>query len=130
MTVTRAARWLALLVVAGAGGIAGCGGDDDEAGAEGDSPKEAFCAVEARIDEAFAQAGQYASREQKAAAAKTAVDAGLLEEATDTAPEDIGEAVTTRTDAVRQAADGMTEALISEEALAADETINEVCGAN
>ena len=86
---------LALAVALGGIGLA-CGGDDDDgatAGAEAtetteaeSGSTEALCAVEAEIDAPFDAAGQYASREQKQAAAQAVVDGGFLDKASTRRP--------------------------------------------
>ena len=134
---------LAVAVALGGMGLA-CGGDDDDgddaaaaetaAGDEtaetaeaGSGSTEALCAVEAEIDAPFDAAGQYASREQKQAAAQAVVDGGFLDEASAAAPADLVAAVATRVAAIRSAAGGMTEALISTEAIDAAQAIDDAC---
>ena len=129
---------LAVAVALGGMGVA-CGGDDDDddtAAAEtaetdtaepGSGSTEALCAVEAKIDTPFDEAGQYASREQKQAAAQAVVDGGFLDEATAAAPAGLAAAVETRVAAIRSAAGGMTEALISTEAIDAAQVIDDAC---
>lgn len=124
---------LAVALALGVSGAA-CGDDDDGgdaavAAGSGGGSTEALCAVEERIDGPFDEAGQYATREQKQAAAQAVVDAGVLEDAQAAAPELLAGAVDIRVAAVRSAAEGMTEALISTEAIEATEQIDTACAA-
>jgi hypothetical protein len=102
------------------------GGPSEETPASGGST-EALCAAVAKIDAPFDEAGQYASREQKQAAALAVVDGGSLDEAAAAAPAELARAVETRGAAIRSAAEGMTEALISTEAIEAADAIAGAC---
>lgn len=130
------ARPLTLAVVLALGVVATACGDDDDGGGDaavpaesGGGSTEALCAVEEEIDGPFDEAGQYATREQKQAAAQAVVDGGLLEDAEAAAPSLLAGAVETRVAAIRSAAQGMTEALISTEALDASQQIDNACAA-
>lgn len=115
----RAALGLAVIAV----GLVACGDDGDKA----PSAKEVFCAAMTKIDEPFAEAGQYASRDQKVEAAKKV--AGFLDPTANVAPPDIVDAAKTKFDAIRAASGGNPSSLIDSATLDATQKIKDYCPA-
>jgi hypothetical protein len=116
--------WVAL-----AAGFAGCG-DDKESASRSETvtsavPKAAFCAALAKIEAPLAEAGQYATREQKIEAAKTV--ASRLDVAAKIAPSDIADAAKTRLDSIRATAEGEPSKLIDSPTLEATEKLKTYC---
>jgi hypothetical protein len=124
-------RMLAVLLVVLAGGLAACKDEDDKnqpgTYAAPTPTKEAFCAAMAKVDAPFAEAGQYASREQKVEAAKKVVD--LLNDTAKTAPADIQEAANTKLAAIRTPAEGEPSKLLDSATLDATAKIKNYCPA-
>jgi len=122
-------RTLAILLLALAGALGACKDEDDEnqpgTYAAPTPTKEAFCAAMAKVDAPFAEAGQYASREQKVDAAKKVVD--LLNDTAQTAPADIADAANTKLAAIRTTAEGEPSKLIDSATLDATAKIKAYC---
>lgn len=113
-------------------GLGACGDDEQAASDRSESvtsavPRAAFCAALAEIEAPLAEAGQYATREQKIEAAKRVTD--LLDTAAKIAPSDIADAARTRLDAIRATADGEPSKLIDSETLDATEKLETYCPA-
>ena len=119
----RRVTGVALGLAAVAVGLIACGDDGDKA----PSAKEVFCAAMTKIDEPFAEAGQYASRDQKIEAAKKV--AGFLDATANVAPPDIADAAKTKFDAIRAASEGNTSPLIDSATLTAIQRIKDYCPA-
>src|SRR5688500_1662720 len=124
-------RTLAILLLVLAGALGACKDEDDEnqpgTYAAPTPTKEAFCAAMAKVDAPFAEAGQYASREQKVDAAKKVVD--LLNDTAKTAPADIADAANTKLAAIRTTAEGEPSKLIDSATLDATAKIKAYCPA-
>jgi hypothetical protein len=87
--------------------------------------KQAFCTALAKIEAPFADAGQYASREQKVEAAKKATT--LLDATAKIAPPEIADAAKTRFDAIRTTAEGEPSKLIDSATLDATQKLQDYC---
>ncbi len=113
--------------VAIAAGLTGCGDDKKSESLASAPTKAAFCAAMAKVEAPFAEAGQYASREQKIEAAKKV--SALLDAAAKIAPSDIAEAAKIRLDAIRTTAEGEPSKLIDSATLDATEKLKAYCPA-
>lgn len=121
-------RWMALGLALFALGCGGCGRDnknEPDAYAAAGPTKAAFCAAMAKVDAPFAEAGQYASRDQKVDAAKKVVD--ILNDTAKAAPPDIRDAANTKLEAIRSAAGGEPSRLIDSKTLDATQKIRDYC---
>ena len=117
------------LAIVMATGLGACrdGREKPEAYVTAAPTKEAFCTAMAGVEAPFAEAGQYASREQKVEAAKTVVD--QLNDTAKAAPPDIADAAKTKLEAIRSAADGEPSHLIDSPTLDAAQKIKDYCPA-
>ena len=124
-------RALAVLLIVLGAGLGACKDEDDKnqpgTYAAPTPTKAAFCAAMAKVDAPFAEAGQYASREQKVEAAKKVVD--FLNDAAKTAPADILDAANTKLAAIRTTAEGEPSKLIDSATLDATAKIKAYCPA-
>jgi hypothetical protein len=128
----RATAVAALLLL---GGVAACGGDDDDSGG-GERSKEAFCDVNQQIDdkfnETFSEFDEDTTNEEIEEAVVTVateiVDEGLIDEARDTAPEEVQDEVAILGDAVEKSADGDAQALQTDEVDKAGTSVDDYCG--
>ena len=119
---------LAALVLA-VGGMAACGGDDDDGPSQ-----EAFCDINADIDEAFEDAfadlDENSTPEDIAAAAEEVAGEvqELVADAQEVAPEEIQDDVEVLSNAVDEAADGDVTAFESPEVEDAGNNVDDFCG--
>ena len=147
-TRTTSRFLLAALAALAPLGVAACGDDDDDEGAaaattvEGagaelaPDPDHPYCAHEREIDtyfdEAFSTLGPDSSEEEQRAAAQTAakgvVDAGIMEEALEAAPDELRADLELLSANVRAAAEGDVDVFFTEESDAAGSRVDAFCG--
>ena len=126
--------------------LAACGDDDDDAAATttmssdaadmAPNPDDPYCEHEREIDShfeaAFSRLGDDASEaDQRAAAqsaAKSVVDAGIMEEALSAAPDHLREDLELLSSNVRAAAAGDVDVFFTEESDAAGRRVDAYCG--
>ena len=152
-TRTRSRRTSRVLLAALAAlaplGVAACGDDDDDgddaaaattvadtATELAPDPDHPYCAHEREIDtyfdEAFSTLGPDSSEEEQRAAAQTAakgvVDAGIMEEALEAAPDELRADLELLSANVRAAAEGDVDVFFTEESDAAGSRVDAFCG--
>jgi hypothetical protein len=127
MDIGHGTRFGAALLLTATSGLAACGGDDEPSAAEA---KAAYCAVDARIDNAFSPLFARDLSEEELAQGMSEIARGLaddVEEARRLAPDAITEDVAILTDSMERGADGDGSAFFEPDADAARTRVDAFC---